>query len=160
VSLVNLKKHAEAADALSKFIKQFPKSALNESASLLCGESYFNASRHENAIDPLERARRSKDKKISGPATLRLGDVYAALNRWSESESTFEDYLERFQDDPQAFQARFGVAWALENLGRHEQAINAYRKVISPGHCRLAQFQGSANAFFSVQEAAAAELLR
>jgi TolA-binding protein len=164
VSLVNLKKHDEAGIALAEFIKGNPESVMIESASLLCGDSFFLAGKFEKALDPLKRATRAKDKKISNPARLRLGEAYASLNRWSESESIFQEYLDRSPEDAQAYQARFGLAWAMENLGRHEQAIAAYRRVIEkhqgPTAAR-AQFQIGECLFATKKyEDAAAELLK
>jgi TolA-binding protein len=61
---------------------------------------------------------------------LRLGECQAALRQWDRSDQAFRRYLERVEDPPLWYEAQFGVGFALENRGRHDEAIEAYRLVL------------------------------
>jgi TolA-binding protein len=131
VSDFELGKHAEAAKHAEAFISEFPKSDLIPSAHLFAGEAQFKLEHWQEAADHFAVIV-SKHDKDDGCATamLRLGECQAQLSRWPESEQTFAGYLERFSDSELWFQAQFGLGWARENRGLHDQAIEAYRKVI------------------------------
>ena len=75
-------------------------------------------------------AERPGDDEGRARALLRLGECYAALQRWARSEEAFAERLRAWPDDALWFQAQFGVGWALENQGRFGQAISAYQKVL------------------------------
>ena len=113
-----------------EFIQAHPNSSLRPSAHIFCGEAllkldqpakaapHFAAIIEKNPADPAVAA-----------SMLRLGECQARNGQWSESERTFERYLSRFADSELWFQAQFGMGWARENQGHHDDAIAAYRKV-------------------------------
>lgn len=83
---------------------------------------------------------------------LRLAHAYAFAKQWEPSRKASETLLQRFPQGPWAREAKYSLAWALQNLGQHEPAINAYREVtqqtveevaaraqLQIGLCRLAQ---------------------
>jgi TolA-binding protein len=123
-------RHREAARWLEAFTEQHPESSLIASARLLCGESLFEIGAHDRAAAQLQVIvdDHTRDEAY-GPALLRLGECLAAMQEWSRSQDVFDRYLEAFPDSELWFQAQFGIGWALENQGRHEKAIEAYRPV-------------------------------
>ena len=154
-----------AAETLERFVKTFPDSPLFASASFFCGEAYFRDGRQERAATHFANVvERYASDAVYGPSLLRLGESLAALQRWARSEKAFTDYLERQADSEQWFQAQFGIGWARENQGRHNEAIAAYRSVVArhkgPTAAR-AQFQIGECLFAKKQyEDAARELLK
>ncbi len=121
----------EAARLLEEFIEAFPDSSLMASASFYCGEALFRLGRHDRAAKHLSRVvEEYDDDQVWGPSLLRLGECLSASQRWARSERAFAEYLDRFPDSGQGFQAQFGIGWARENQQRHDEAIIAYRKVI------------------------------
>ena len=87
--------------------------------------------RHQKAVKHL--ARLSEDfasTPVLEPSLLRLGESLAILQRWARSERVFTDYLDRFSQKDQWFQAQFGVGWARQNQQRYDEAISAYRQVV------------------------------
>ncbi|HUS47563.1 MAG TPA: tetratricopeptide repeat protein [Phycisphaerae bacterium] len=160
-----LDRYAEAVGLFEEMIDEFPNSALIASASFYCGEALFNLGRHERSARHLERVvKEFPSDPVCPVSLLRLGECLAAVQRWARSEEVFEQYLERFGDTEHWFQARFGIGWARENQGRFDEAIGAYREVVSrhqgPTAAR-AQFQ-IGECLFAKEEykAAAAELLK
>jgi TolA-binding protein len=101
------------------------------SASLLCAEAHYRAGRYRRAIEHLSRIVESyPDDEGDAAALLRLGECHAALQYWAQSRETFARFLDRHPESPLWFQAQFGIGWALENEGRTDEAIDAYRAVV------------------------------
>lgn len=154
-----------AAQLCDEFVKRFARSKLAASAHQFGGEARFKLNSHQAAADHFQTVvSKFPDDPAFAPSLLRLGECQAALSQWSQSQATFADYLERFSDSEVWFQAQFGVGWALENQGEHDEAIKAYRLVIdrhSGPTAARAQFQ-LGECLFALKrfEEAAAELLK
>jgi TolA-binding protein len=127
----NLDNVDEAARLLEVYLAGEPEAELIPSARLLCAEAHFRAGRHQQAIEHLTRVvEDTPADEASGPALLRLGECRAALQDWEPSREAFTTYLDRHAASPMWFQAQFGIGWALENEGRFDEAIEAYRVVV------------------------------
>jgi TolA-binding protein len=123
--------HEQAAELLESYLADTPDASLVASASLLCAEAHYTAGRHRRAIEHLARVVEDHpNDEADAPALLRLGACHAALQYWPQSRETFALFLERHPESPLWFQAQFGVGWALENEGRTDEAIAAYRAVV------------------------------
>lgn len=127
-----LERPKQAAALLEEFLTAYPKSSLIPAATVLAGECQFLLGRHDEAVRHFRRVLDEfpQESASIGPSMLRLGESLAAIHDWAESERVYSRYLERFGDTELWFQARFGQAWAMENAGRHAQAIDAYRRVV------------------------------
>lgn len=145
VSEFELGRYEQAAELFEELMQKFPDSSLIASASFFCGEALFKMNRFEKAAGHLSRViRKHSDDEACAPSMLRLGECNARLQHWSESERVFSGFLQRFSDNEHWFQAEFGVGWAREHQKRFNEAILAYRKVISKHHgptSARAQFQ-------------------
>jgi TolA-binding protein len=120
----------EAADLFTAFLKAHPESKLAPSASLLAAESLIRQNQHARAIEHLKTALTAElPEPDQQSALLRLGECHAAAQQWSDSEQSFTIFLDRFTASDLWFQARFGKGWALENQGRHADAMTEYAKV-------------------------------
>ncbi|MCI0364354.1 MAG: tetratricopeptide repeat protein [Phycisphaerales bacterium] len=135
----------QSAEMFKQFISDFPKSDLLASAHVFCGESLFKINRVQQASDHFQRVvEKYPDDPAFSTSLLRLGECQAAASQFEESEKTFAAYLEQFADSELWFQAQFGLGWAVENQGRHDEAIRCYRKVIEQHNgptAARAQFQ-------------------
>ncbi len=126
-----LSRYEDSAAALSLMIESYPKSRLTASALFFCGDAEARLGRHDAACRRFEALVESSPKDPAAePALLRLGESLAAVQRWGKSEQAFADYLDRYPQGAHRYQADFGVGWARENQGRHEEAIKAYRRVV------------------------------
>ncbi|HKQ50712.1 MAG TPA: tetratricopeptide repeat protein [Phycisphaerae bacterium] len=158
-------RYAEAGEGLGSFVKSFEKSPLQPTANYYAGEAFFQAKRYERAAEHFDRAMRGDLEEAMAPsALLRQGEVQAQLQRWAKSEETFDQYLRDFGERDGWYQAVFGLGWARENQGRHDEAIKAYRDVVArhkgPTAAR-AQFQIGECLFAKKQyEEAVRELLK
>lgn len=127
-----LGKHAQAAKTLKDFADRFSQSKLASAAGLLLGEALLKSGNAGEAVTELRRVVRASDSsEVLGPALLRLGEAAAAAQQWTDSEEAFAAYLKKFESAELWFQARFGIAWAQENQGRHDAAIKSYGDVVA-----------------------------
>lgn len=123
---------SESAELFEEFIATNPEAPLLASASFYAGESHYRNGRFDRAVAHYERVVDDHAAAPSAPAAmLRLGESLASLNRWSRCEEVFGDYLSKYADSEQWYQAQFGIGWAREHLGRRNDAIEAYTKVVA-----------------------------
>jgi tetratricopeptide (TPR) repeat protein len=103
---------------------------------------------------------------VSDRALLRLGFALLELKQWEPARQAFETVPARFgNNNPWATDARYGAAWALQNQGRYDEAVNAYTQVaqqtrderagkahLQIGLCRAAQkrYEEAGKAFAAV----------
>jgi TolA-binding protein len=122
---------AEAAAAAEHLLQSKPDEELVSPAALLAGEAELALKRPDAAVPYLNRAVDSRPSpEVLGPALLCLGEALGSSQRWDESRAAFERFNSEFPRSDLWFQARFGIAWSLENQGRQAEAIQAYREVV------------------------------
>ncbi|MEW6251838.1 MAG: tetratricopeptide repeat protein, partial [Planctomycetota bacterium] len=154
-----------AAATLGDLLKKNLRDDLAASAGYFCGEARFRLGRHVDAVESFGRVAESfKDDAVWPASVLRLGECLAELQRWERSERAYADFLRAQPAHEQAYKAQFGLGWARENMGRHDEAIAAYRVVVErhPGPTAArAQFQIGECLFAKKQyDEAARELLK
>ena len=158
-------RHELARTALKGVLDAAPTSELAGSAAYFAGEAAAGAGRHREAAEWFERAATLPlDDATRRAALLKLGQSLAEAQLWPQSEAACERFLREFAGDALAHQARFGLGWARENQGRHDEAIAAYRAVIAAHTgetAARAQFQIGECLFAKREfEAAVAEFLK
>lgn len=156
---------ALAATLLADFPDEFPQSAALVSADLIAGRALVDLERHREAVDRLQRVVGAEpDDDQYAPALLMLAEALGETQRFEESLRAAREHLERFSGSDVWFRARFAEAWALENLGRQEEAIASYRMVADQhggDTAARAQFQlGECLFAMGRHEEAVAELLK
>ncbi len=125
--------HNDAAELLNEYLRSdHIDDSLIAAANLMAGESLYQLGRHRAAATCFSSVvEASDDDEQIASSLLRLGECEAAGQKWAASERAFADYLDRFSEQSLWFQARFGQGWSRENLGRHDDAIDAYREVVN-----------------------------
>lgn len=67
---------------------------------------------------------------VSDRALLRLGHALSQLKQWDAARQAFEAVIARYgPNNAWAVDARYGIGWAFQNQGRHDDAVNAYALV-------------------------------
>ncbi|MCX5689521.1 MAG: tetratricopeptide repeat protein, partial [Planctomycetota bacterium] len=123
---------ADAAVTLADFETAFPGSDLLDSAAVTLGESLLSSGQAAQAVKVLSVvAERASQPPLHSAALLRLGEAAAAASDWPASEHAFAKHRQLFEDSDQWFRAAFGLGFALENGGKRDAAIAAYRTVIA-----------------------------
>lgn len=116
--------------AMRELIEEFPKSDLVGPAAYLAGEAAYRGEQFERVVTLMERAiEGGADADYHASALLRLGDALNRLQRWTESEKRFDEFLAKHAKSENAYQANFGIGWARENDRRYAEAIESYRRV-------------------------------
>jgi TolA-binding protein len=132
------------------------KSAMRYQALYRSGECFMQTGDYNEAVKRLARFRDEGPLQalpgVSDRAVLRLGHAYEKLKQWEPSRQAHEFVANRFPNGPWALEARYGMGWALQNLGRFDDAVNHYNGVVAGtatelgakaqlniGLCRLAQ---------------------
>jgi len=145
VSELRLDRAVEALATCEALLKAHEDSDVQAAAEMLAGQAALKAGRAEVAAGHLQRAiEKGVPAESEGAALLCLGDALAGAHQWEGSRAAFEKYLKRGAKEEVWFQAQFGIGWALENQGRHAEAISAYREVVGKHNgptAARAQFQ-------------------
>jgi TolA-binding protein len=111
------------------------KSPLSPDARYRAGESQMQLKAWPKAIEfwipfrdqgPLQNIAGLSDRVL-----LRLGHAYALAGQWDSSRQAHETLINRFGQSPWKHEARYGVAWAWQNLKQFDNAANAYQQVIN-----------------------------
>lgn len=115
-------RHAEAVDAFQRAISLDPKGA--EALGGL-GQALLGAGR----LDEAERAlRAAASQRRDEGTTIALGYALARLKKSDEALAVFEQVL---ASNATAAPALYGAGLASEDLGRTEQALELYRRVLA-----------------------------
>jgi TolA-binding protein len=147
---------AKAALAHVLPITRNPRSAMAPHATYLAGECSLQQNDPDGAVKHLSLFRdRGAFQNVPGVtdrALLRLGETLFQLKQWDASRQAYEQVVIRFGNGPWAPESRYGVGRAWQNLGQHDNAVNAYTQVVQTdgsergaraqlgiGQCRLAQ---------------------
>lgn len=127
-----LNRFADAAATLAQFTATFPGSEFAAAACFYAAEAFFRVNKFSDAAKHFEKALEGdRATQAWGPsAMLRWGDCLGRLEQWSRSEEVLARYLKENANSETWYQAAFGIGWARENLGRHEEAITSYRSVV------------------------------
>src|SRR5262249_36868437 len=75
------------------------------------------------------RLTEAKDKKYLDRALYRCGACQAGLKEWPASQKCFEELIRDFPDFKLIQEARYGLAWALQNQEKFDEARANYEKV-------------------------------
>jgi len=133
--------------------------------AMLLGESLLALKRGKDAAEQFSRAIAAKSDDVdSDAALLRLGEAHAAAQDWRQSERAYVQHRRQHPRSPRWYMAEFGIGWALENTGKHRDAIEHYRGVADKHKgetAARAQFQlGECLFALGEHEEAVRELLR
>lgn len=136
------KKYADAARAFREQLAVAPAGPLATDAQVLLGDALIQSGDDAAAAPALAAALATPEAlssdELRGLALIRAAECAARRDQWSESLS-FARQLEKSQpDSPHALQARYAAAWALQNLGKLDDALAGYRAVADRGRSELA----------------------
>jgi TolA-binding protein len=154
----SLQAKGDTKGALAQFqlAAQNPKSTQLPQATYRAGECLLAMNDAAEAAKKLARFRDEGPFQnvpgVTDRALLRLGHALDKLKQWEPSRQAHELVVNRFPNSPWVAEARYGMGWALQNLNRFDEAVNAYTQVtaltgaelgaraqMNIGMCRLAQ---------------------
>ena len=126
-----LGQYEQAAALFEEFLKGDGSDDDRAAALFYAGESRDKLTQHVAASEHFAMlVQKYPDHEAAAPGLLRLGESLSSAHEFTKSEQRFRDYLQKHPESDAWFQAQFGIAWALENQDKHDQAIAAYQKVV------------------------------
>lgn len=125
--------HAAAAAAFTRQVTAVPQGPLAADGRAMLGQSLLALGRTADAraalaaalVDPA--ALSSPEMRAS--TFIRAAEAAAAAEKWQESLDLSLQFLAAEPGSPQAPQARYAAAWALQHLGRLDEAVGRYRAI-------------------------------
>ena len=124
-----LERFAEAATVLQAQVKEHPKGELLLDATYLSGECLYRQNKFQEALPLFEQVIQAKAKKYLPRSLYRSGACQAGLKQWPASQKLYATLIEQFMDFDQIQEARYGLAWALQNQEKLEEARALYEQV-------------------------------
>ncbi len=125
----------DAKAALGQFtsVLQNPKGALYAQALYRAGECHVLLNQPAEAVQKLilfrDNGQYHNVPGISDRALLRLGQALAMQKQWEPSRQAYETLCSRFGVSQWIPEARYGIAWTLQNQGRFDEAVASYQQV-------------------------------
>lgn len=137
--------HAGAAEAFAEQLAKHPDGVCATDGRAMLGDALFRLGRFEEAEKVLTQAL-AKPEALSSPdllglATVRAAECAAKGERWEKSFDLVDRWLGAVGSAPgqepagraTVAQGRFARAWALQNLGRLDEALAEFRALAEAG---------------------------
>ena len=124
----------DAANAAQTFGYQrvtWPDGPLAADAAFMEGEALVKQKKFADALAAYEKVQKPTGKDFEALALLHAGQAAAQLKQWDKSLELLDKCIERFPDSPRLPEALCEQAWAKQNLGRLDEAVAIYKKVIA-----------------------------
>ncbi|GEM_PF-352585 len=121
-----------AAGQFEELIEDYPESKLLASMLFQAGESRFKLKETEPACEHFAAASKvpGSAEPLAESITMRLAETLALTGRHDEAAETYQTFLDRFEKSRWRRNARFGLAFAMENGGNSESALAEYKKLL------------------------------
>ena len=129
-ALYEQKAYAEAAGELKKLLADFPKTEYRDDALHLQAECEFAQEKFDQALPLYVQAAQSPEEEYHARACYRAGQCATRLKNWTDAEKHFQAVVDRFEKFPQRTEARYGLAFALQNQRKFDAARSQYQAVI------------------------------
>jgi TolA-binding protein len=112
------------------FRKEFPSSPLAPELAVLAAKAHLAKGDPAKAGAVFRAIAEAKPDSPEGEAAaLGQAECLAEERKFAEAKKRFEAFLARHAKSASAYRARFGIAWADENLGLYDEAIPLYQEV-------------------------------
>jgi TolA-binding protein len=121
--------------ALAQFdaVAQNPKSPWSGWGHYRAAEALLKEQQYDAAIKRLTVFRDQGPFQnvpgLSDRALLRLGFAYALTKAWDPSRQAYERLVAVFPNSPWVDDARYGIAWSLQQQKNYDAAVNVYSQV-------------------------------
>ncbi|MBI5239171.1 MAG: tetratricopeptide repeat protein [Elusimicrobia bacterium] len=131
-ALLKLKRTQEAMAAFQRIIDLAPSSDIAEQALFTILKSQFDQKQYNSILTSYQfifRHLPPSKSKWRSMSYLYAAEAYLSLNQTEEARVIYEMILKVYPDDPAAFYAQDGLAWAYSYQGDDERALEERRKL-------------------------------
>jgi TolA-binding protein len=130
-ALFRQKKYAEAAEAFLAQLQAVPQGELAGPGRFFAAESLFRQDKFEQARPLFEQTARDNVEKYAAQSLYRAAACAVQMKDWPAGQAHYAELLARHPDFEQKHEARYGVAWALQNQNRLEEARQNYARIVA-----------------------------
>ena len=131
-SQIALKRYAEATSSFQRIIDLAPSSDIAEQALFSILKNQYEQKAFNSILTSYQfifRHLPPSKSKWRSMSYLYAADAYLAMNQVDEAKVIYEMILKVYPDDPAAFYAVDGLAWAHTYKGEDAQALDARQKL-------------------------------
>ena len=128
-SYMKTKNIEAAAGVFADQLKQFPAGEFATDARFLVGECHFQNAKWPDALQAYRKVIDNGASNYVARAMFRSGECAANLEDWNASRTWHQKVLDAYPDFDMRPEARYGLAWALQNEGNFDNAIRQYELV-------------------------------
>ncbi|MDD5628782.1 MAG: tetratricopeptide repeat protein, partial [Elusimicrobia bacterium] len=131
-ALIKLKRTQEATAALQRIIDLAPSSDIAEQALFTILKTQFDQKAYNSILTSYQfifRHLPPSKSKWRSMSYLYAAEAYLALNQTEEARVIYEMILKVYPDDPAAFYAQDGLAWAHSYEGQDDRALEERKKL-------------------------------
>lgn len=129
MSLFRQEQYDKAAVTLKAQTSEHPNGELAGPARFLAAESLFRLDKFSEALPLFEKVAADKVDKYHAQSLYRAGTCAADASNWPQSQKYYEDLISQFSTFEQINEARYGLALALQNQQRLDDARKLYEQV-------------------------------
>ena len=119
----------DAAAAFAAQLKSFPAGALAGDAQFLLGECQYKQKHWSDALQQYKLVIAAQHPTYQSLAIYRSGECEAAQEQWENSRKFHQQVLDGFPEFELKPEARYGVAWALQQQEKFAEAVSSYEQV-------------------------------
>ena len=121
--------YSDAAVTLKKQLEEFPQGDLSGPARYLAGESHFQNGEFAAALPLFENVIQDKVDPYVDRSLYRAGECAGSVKNWPASQKHYGQLVEQFPEFPQLADARYGLAFDLQNQNKTDEAVKLYEQV-------------------------------
>ncbi len=123
------KQFAVALATFQNQIKDAPTGPLSGDANFLAGECHFRQDKFAEALPFYAAVITAKVERFHAKALYRSGTCATQLKQWPQAQTHFTAVTQQFPQFEQVHEARYGLAFALQNQNQFDPAKAAYLQV-------------------------------
>jgi TolA-binding protein len=130
--LIKLKRYQEATAAFQRIIDLAPSSDIAEQALFSILKNQFDQKAYNSIITSYQfifRHLPPSKSKWRSMSYLYAAETYMTLNQTEQAKVIYEMILKVYPDDPAAFYAQDGLAWAYSYQGQDDRALEERQKL-------------------------------
>ena len=131
-SLISLKRYVEATSAFQRIIDLAPSSDIAEQALFSILQNQFAQKSFNSILTSYQfifRHLPPSKSKWRSLSYLYAAEAYLSLNQVDEAKVIYEMILKVYPDEPAAFYAQDGLAWAYTYKGEDQRALEERQKL-------------------------------
>lgn len=111
-------------------LRAYPNGTFAGDARFMQGESLFKLGKFAEALPLLKSVENVTNPEFQALAVLHAAQAASQLEKFDEALALLKDYRKRFPDASTQQEATYEEGWALQNLGKLDDAQALYEQVI------------------------------